>query len=171
MTGKRIVAAIAVVAILGFGLWLRPWGTQTAGAQAQTESGKKERKVLYWVDPMNPARRSDKPGKAPDGMELVPVYEDAGTDAAMPPGTVKIDAARQQLIGVTYGEVTDEPLVHTIRAVGKLTYDETRIARIHPKIEGWIEQVYVDFTGQQVKRATRCSACTARNCCRRSRSC
>lgn len=154
MTRNRFLVAIAVVVILGLGLllWLRPWATETASAQAQAEGGKKERKVLYWVDPMNPTRRSDKPGKMADGMDLVPVYEDAGADASMPPGTVKIDAARQQLIGVTYGEVSDEPLFHTIRAVGKVTYDETRIARIHPKIEGWIEQVYVDFTGKQVKK-------------------
>ena len=154
MTRNRSLVAITMVAILGLGLllWLRPGATATAGAQGQgAQAEKKERKVLYWVDPMNPSRRSDKPGKAADGMDLVPVYEDAGADASMPPGTVKIDAARQQLIGVTYGEVTDEPLVHTIRAVGKLTYDETRVARIHPKIEGWIEHVYVDFTGKEVK--------------------
>src|SRR5574341_1656136 len=102
MTRNRILTAITVVALLGLGLWLRPWATETAGAQAQTEGGKKERKVLYWVDPMNPARRFDKPGKMADGMDLVPVYEDTGADASMPPGTVKIDAARQQLIGVTY---------------------------------------------------------------------
>lgn len=153
MTRNRFLVAITVVALLGFGLWLWPWAAETAGAGAQgAQAGKKERKVLYWVDPMNPARRSDKPGKMADGMDLVPVYEEGEAASSMPAGTVKIDAARQQLIGVTYGEVTEEPLVHTIRAVGKLTYDETRIARIHPKIEGWIEHVYVDFTGKQVKK-------------------
>ena len=154
MTRKRLLMAMTLVIILGLGLWLWPWtrdaraGAETQGAQA----GKKERKVLYWVDPMNPARRFDKPGKMADGMDLVAVYEEGDEAASMPPGTVKIDAAKQQLIGVTYGEATDEPLVHTIRAVGKLTYDETRIARIHPKIEGWIERVFVDFTGQQVEK-------------------
>ena len=153
MTRNRFLVAITVVALLGFGLWLRPWAAETAGAGAQgAQAGKKERKILYWVDPMNPARRSDKPGKMADGMDLVPVYEEGEAAGSMPAGTVKIDAARQQLIGVTYGEVTEEPLVHTIRAVGKLTYNETRIARIHPKIEGWIEHVYVDFTGKQVKK-------------------
>jgi RND family efflux transporter MFP subunit len=56
------------------------------------------------------------------------------------------------MIGVTYGEVTSEPVVHTIRTVGKVTYDETKIARIHTKIDGWIEKVAVDFTGKLVKR-------------------
>jgi len=153
MTRNRFLVAITVVALLGLGLWLRPWAAETAGAGAQgAQAGKKERKVLYWVDPMNPARRFDKPGKMADGMDLVPVYEEGEAAGSMPAGTVKIDATRQQLIGVTYGEVTDEPLVHTVRAVGKLTYDETRMARIHPRIEGWIEHVYVDFTGKQVKK-------------------
>jgi len=47
---------------------------------AGSESG---RKVLYWIDPMHPAYKSDKPGIAPDcGMDLVPVYADEGTPAA-----------------------------------------------------------------------------------------
>ena len=154
MTRNRLLTVITVLIIFGLGLWLWPWARDArAGAETQAaQEGKKERRVLYWVDPMNPARRFDKPGKMADGMDLVPVYEEGDEAASMPPGTVKIDAARQQLIGVTYGEATDEPLVHTIRAVGKLTYDETRMARIHPKIEGWIERVFVDFTGKQVEK-------------------
>ena len=51
-------------------------------------SGKGERKVLYWVDPMHPAYRSDKPGIAPDcGMKLVPVYDEgAGAATSTVPG-------------------------------------------------------------------------------------
>src|SRR5579872_336852 len=53
------------------------------------------RKVLYWVDPMHPAYKSDKPGIAPDcGMKLEPVYEEpasaAPSAAAAPPGTIQI---------------------------------------------------------------------------------
>ena len=42
----------------------------------QPQSQPTERKILYWYDPMNPANKSDKPGKAPDGMDLVPKYAD-----------------------------------------------------------------------------------------------
>jgi len=63
-----------------------------------------------------------------------------------------IDPARQQLIGVKIGEVDIVPLTRTIRTVGKITFDETKIVRIHPKIEGWIENVYVNFTGMPVKK-------------------
>jgi len=112
-----------------------------------------ERKILYWQDAMHPERRSDKPGKAADGMDLVPVYaEGPGIEGQPPEGGFRITAEKQQLIGVQYGEVTPQPLTRTIRAVARLTYDETRIVRIHSKIEGWIDRVYVDFTGQLVKK-------------------
>lgn len=70
----------------------------------------------------------------------------------MPPGSVMIDPMKQQLIGVKIGEVETVPLTQTVRAVGKITFDETKIVRIHPKIEGWIENVFVNFTGMAVKK-------------------
>jgi RND family efflux transporter MFP subunit len=112
-----------------------------------------ERKILYWQDPMSPQHRSDKPGKAPDGMDFVPVYaEEPGIEGQPPEGGFRITAEKQQLIGVQYSEVTPQPLTRTIRAVARLTYDETRIVRIHSKVEGWIDQIYVDFIGQLVKK-------------------
>ncbi len=111
-----------------------------------------ERKILYWTDAMNPGSRYDKPGKAPDGMDLVPVYsEEQASEAELPEGAFKVTSYKQQLIGVQYGGVTLVPLTRTIRAVASLTYDETKIARVHAKIEGWIDKVYVDFTGQLVQ--------------------
>ena len=118
------------------------------------------RRVLYYVDAMNPAFRSDKPGLAPDGMALQPVYADAlgappaaagGPGGVVPArGAVRISPERQQLIGVTFAtaELNDEP--RTIRTVGKVTYDETRVVHVHTRIDGWIEQVFVNFTGAVV---------------------
>jgi len=122
-----------------------------ASSNIPGDSGASPRKVLYWVDPMNPAHRSDKPGKAPDGMDLVPVYADEAASAESPaPDAVKISSQKLQLIGVQYGEVRKGPLSKTIRTVGRVMYDETRIARIHTKIEGWIDEVSVDFVGKLV---------------------
>jgi membrane fusion protein, copper/silver efflux system len=113
-----------------------------------------ERKILYWVDPMHPAYKSDKPGTAPDcGMDLVPVYEGSEQGASgSPEGAVQISAEKQQLIGVTYGEVGYESVSKTIRAVGRVAYDETKISHVHTKIEGWIEEVHVDFVGKEVRQ-------------------
>ena len=65
---------------------------------------------------------------------------------------VYIEPARQQLIGVRTATVTRRQLDTTIRTVGTLAYDETRVTEIHPKISGWVEQVFVDFVGKRVSR-------------------
>lgn len=124
------------------------------GHTAQPEGKKEGGKILYWVDPMNPSHRYDKPGKAPDGIDLVPVYEGEGKAKPenLPPGTVKIKPQTQQLIGVQYGEVQSGPVTRTIRAVGRLAIDETRRTRIQPRVDGWIEKLFVDFPGMYVKK-------------------
>ena len=120
---------------------------QMAGSKAT------EGKVLYWYDAMNPGRHYDKPGKAPDGMDLVPMYaETSGAMSDMPPGTVMISPTKQQLIGVRTDTVKRESVNRTIRAVAQVQIDETKIARIHVKIPGWVDQIYVDFVGKLVRK-------------------
>jgi membrane fusion protein, copper/silver efflux system len=154
----RFVVMLIIIGIAGAGYLqkerllnlIRP----RDAVQSSTLEGQAGR-VLYWVDPMHPAYKSDKPGKAPDcGMDLVPVYENvAGQLAAdLPEGAFRISPEKQQLIGVQYGEANYKAVFKTLRAVGRLTYDETKIARIHTKIDGWIETVYVDFIGKLVKK-------------------
>ena len=112
-----------------------------------------EKKILYWYDGMNPAFRSGKPGKAPDGMDLVPMYADSDQSMAeMPAGSVKISSTKQQLIGVRTDTVKRESLTRTIRAVAQVQIDETKIARIHVKIAGWVDKVHVDFIGKLVRK-------------------
>ncbi len=95
----RVLSLIALVAIVGALLWGGKLGggklvtmfKGATGAGAQTsESG--ERKVLYWYDAMNPQHHYDKPGKAPDGMDLVPKYAEEAASSAAPltPGERKI---------------------------------------------------------------------------------
>ena len=67
------------------------------------------------------------------------------------PGTVQISPEKQQLIGVKFGTVEMKPLEKVIRTVGRIDYDEKRIVTVSPKIGGWIEDLYVDFTGRFVK--------------------
>ena len=123
-----------------------------AGEQKKASSAPAERKVLYWVDAMNPSHRSDQPGIAPDGMKLVPVYADEEKQPAMPPGTVEINPEKQQLMGVEYGAAEYEAATGSLRAAARVTLDETKIAKVQTKLEGWIDQVFVDFTGKLVKK-------------------
>lgn len=88
----------------------------------------KDRKILYWTDPMIPGYRSQQPGKSPMGMELVPVYEEegaAGTVATSLDGyaPVLLSPQKQQFIGVTTAPVTRRRLTKTIRTVGRIAYD------------------------------------------------
>jgi RND family efflux transporter MFP subunit len=149
---KALAVVILVAAAFAGGYLVR--------ASRRNPTAPVSRRVLYYVDAMNPAFKSDKPGLAPDGMLLQPVYAESASGtagsvgdkrgASMPPGTIKIAPERQQLIGVTFAtaELSGEP--RTIRAVGKVTYDETRVSHVHTRIEGWIEQVFVNFTGAVV---------------------
>jgi RND family efflux transporter MFP subunit len=118
-----------------------------------TAQGKKQPKILYYVDPMNPSNKSDKPGKAPCGMDLVPIYEDEQPGAGdLPAGTVKISPEKQQMIGVKISAAAEMDMSKTIRAVGLATYDETKVAHVHTKFPGWVDKVYVDFVGKLVKK-------------------
>jgi len=113
-----------------------------------------ERKVLYWFDPMHPAYKADKPGTAPDcGMELVPRYADE--EQAMkelPPGSVAISPQKQQLIGVRTAVVERQRIQRTVRTVGRISFDETKVSHIHTKVTGYLEDVFVDFVGKVVKK-------------------
>ena len=67
------------------------------------------------------------------------------------PGAVQITPERQQLIGVKIGTVEMKPLEKVIRTVGRVDYDERKVVTVSPKIGGWIEDLYVDFTGRFVR--------------------
>jgi len=116
---------------------------------------KKERKILYWTDAMNPGDRYDKPGKAPDGMDLVPVYEEESPSTTGPAvsgyAPIKIPKDRLQMMGVTTEKARLMSLDQSIRTVGMVTADETRISHIHTKFEGYIEHIFVNYVGQQVR--------------------
>src|SRR3989344_6606248 len=155
------VALVAVVLGLAYRNDLRAWAApqkpatgEPAGHDMATMEEPKERKVLYWYDPMHPAYKSDKPGVAPDcGMQLVPKYADAAASMrTMPAGAVQISPAKQQLIGVRTATVAAEDLTQIIRAVGLVQVDETRVARVHTKVSGWVRRVFVDYTWEHVER-------------------
>lgn len=114
---------------------------------------KKTTRALYQC-PMHPEYTSDKPGNCPIcGMTLVPVPETKGEEMKeMPPGSVHITPDKLRQIGVAFAEVEERPLVKEIRTVARVTYDETRFKEISLKFSGWVESVFVDFTGMSVRK-------------------
>ncbi|HET8549727.1 MAG TPA: efflux RND transporter periplasmic adaptor subunit [Bryobacteraceae bacterium] len=182
-----VLGTLLIAAGFGGGYWYARHGT----SEPASKSGVGGRRILYWVDPMHPSYKSDKPGIAPDcGMRLEPVYADepgagnqtqkkiawyrdpqdpnyrsdkpginpeTGNDLVPVyeepvPGTINVSAERLQLIGVRFGTVESARAEHTIRAVGRIAFDETRISRINSKIEGWVEQLFADHVSQPVRR-------------------
>jgi RND family efflux transporter MFP subunit len=103
---------------------------------------------------MNPGEVSDKPGKDSMGMEMERVeVEEGPTGGAAVAGLagVRIPIRKQQLIGVRTEVVKRAPFIRTISAVGRVAVDETRLRHVHTKIEGWIEKLYVNATGEKVR--------------------
>jgi len=130
------------------GMKLTPLRSQPGTEQAA--GGPKRRKILYWRAPMNPNYVSDRPGKSPMGMDLVPVYADEGESISGP--AVRIDPVTIQNMGIRTAMVKRGPLVKTIRTIGRVDYDEQTVTFLNTKFEGWIEKLYVDETGQHVRK-------------------
>ncbi|NIR48233.1 efflux RND transporter periplasmic adaptor subunit [candidate division KSB1 bacterium] len=110
---------------------------------------KEDKKILYWRAPMDPTYISDKPGKSPMGMDLVPVYEGEGPPAG---SAITIDPVTVQNMGVRTAEVKRQPFYRIIRTVGHIDYNEEKLYNINLKFSGWIERLYVDRTGDPVRK-------------------
>ncbi|VAX35880.1 Probable Co/Zn/Cd efflux system membrane fusion protein [hydrothermal vent metagenome] len=146
---KVLIVIIIVIGVLSFFL-LRSKGNSPSSQQgtSSVKADKSGKKIAYYQSPMDPTYISEKPGKDTMGMDMVPVYEGEEPVA----GGVRIDPATVQNIGVRSEVITKRILERNIRAVGRVTYDEKKVAYINTKIGGWIEKLYVDYEGQEVKQ-------------------
>lgn len=115
----------------------------------QAVAGATERQPLYWVAPMDANYRRDQPGKSPMGMDLIPVYDDSSSDKAAP-GTVTISAAVVNNLGVRTALVERAALNSQINTVGYVQYNQDKLVHLHPRVEGWIEKLYVKAEGDPV---------------------
>lgn len=130
------------------------WAGGRYGAKPSAESDTQpQREILYYVDPMTPGFRSDSPGTAPCGMPLEPVYADAeGGAQNLPPGAVKVNPGKQQLIGVKLATVNQKPITHSLRLYGQVVPDETLVYRINSAVESWVRELSDVTTGSYVKK-------------------
>lgn len=165
-----LIALVVLMTVVGFGgLTLYQWSRSS-------DAGAGSGKTTYYC-PMHPDMKSERPGNCPIcSMKLVPLEKapaSGGTSApaGAPPAadamggpataesggsgsvpTVHISPERQQRIGIKFAAAQRVPARVEVRAVGKVMPDETRIAHIHTKVSGWIEDVFVNFVGQPVRR-------------------
>lgn len=161
----RWTALVVAVALIGFllmgrraGLRLLSAGSHVeaqAKALATKQSSEAQKRILYWYDPMHPAYHSDKAGIAPDcGMALVPMYESKtpAEQASAEAGLIHMPKSQQRALGVRLTMVEEQSVSRTLRTSGVVTADETRIAHVHVKTAGWVEEVYANFVGQLVHK-------------------
>ena len=152
----KIVAVVMLIIGISGGWfandYIQPATTKLQQDDSQAARLEQNRQPLFYRSPMNPSVTSPVPAKDPMGMDYVPVYADDNSEAGQPAGTVMIDPITEQNIGVRTAIVKRDILSRVVRTVGRVDYDEERIVRLHPKVEGWIETMRVDKTGEKVKK-------------------
>jgi Cu(I)/Ag(I) efflux system membrane fusion protein/cobalt-zinc-cadmium efflux system membrane fusion protein len=135
----------------GPGVMVNKTFAATEDLKAGMVDPKTGKKIKYWTSPMDPTYISEESGKSPMGMDLVPVYEEEGEEKE-PVSTIRIDPVTMQNMGVRLGRVQQKTLIKNIRTVGNITFDETKIFTVNTKFNGWIEKLYVNFVGEDVKK-------------------
>jgi membrane fusion protein, copper/silver efflux system len=151
---RQMTLAVAAVAAISVS-----FGLGRYYSHSQTDS-KTRRHVVYYVDPMHPAYTSNKPGIAPDcGMQLVPVYSDeigykplTSTAAQLPAGAVSVDVVTQRLLGIRTAPAEKADAIRTVRVVGRVVPEDTRVYSVNSGVDGFIRETFEDSVGTQVKK-------------------
>jgi RND family efflux transporter MFP subunit len=157
---KNAALSLVLLGVLGAGFLAGSWYNQRERVSA---ASLRARKILYYVDPMHPAYRSDKPGLAPDcGMQLEPIYADGeqqvavGADKASVSGIVagamNVSPEKQHLIGVRVSQVEKRSAIERLRLYGRVAPDETRVYRIDVGIDGFMRDISTVTTGSHVRK-------------------
>jgi len=118
---------------------------------AAPDAAPAERKIEYWVAPMDPTYISDKPGKSPMGMDLVPVYEDQAPGESAS-GVVSIDPTVIQNMGTRIEPARRQTVSRQVRSIGEVEVGEDQISAVNLRFSGWVERIHVDKTGDPVER-------------------
>ncbi len=145
-----IGALVATAVALAAGYWM---GGQPSVLSPQSSvQSEPARKLLYYRHPMGLPDTSPVMKQDSMGMDYIAVYE--GEDDAPSPAItnqIRISVEKVQKLGVRTEAASLRGLTQTVRAVGRIEPDERRVYTIAPKFEGWIEQLYVNATGDVVK--------------------
>ena len=107
-----------------------------------------ERKILFYRNPMGLPDTSPLPKKDPMGMDYIPVYAGELQDGT---NIVKVNLDRVQRSGVRTEQVETRVLVQPLRGVGTVAIDERGLAIVTLRTDGYIEDLFVNTTGQSVR--------------------
>lgn len=151
------IGVIAVAVAAGSGYWLGGRGGASHGdavpvASAPAEPAKKEKKLLFYRNPMGLPDTSPVPKKDPMGMDYIAVYEGEQDEEPASANQIKISTEKVQKLGVRTEVAQLRVLDKVVRAAGRIEPDERRIYAISPKFEGYVERLHVNVTGQPVSK-------------------
>ncbi|MCH8226841.1 MAG: efflux RND transporter periplasmic adaptor subunit [Proteobacteria bacterium] len=144
---NRITVVLLIIVSLAGGVFIGSrLGDIPLDISGNNEETRQEPEILYWVAPMDPSFKSDKPGKSPMDMEMVPVYaQDIGSG-----DVVTISSTVENNLGVRTATAKRGPLWRRIEATGYVGFDETRISHINIRTKGWITKLLVNAEGDRV---------------------
>lgn len=143
---KAIIYLIVMALVFALGIGVGRYMTKPAAPTAQAN-----KKPLYWIDPMEPTIRYDKPGKSRMGMDVVPVYAENETSSSQEP-SITITPAVINNLGVRTAPVEQGLLAKPLQTVGTVEADEHAISHLHTFTEGWIQHLTVKAAGEPVKK-------------------
>ncbi|MHC9510527.1 efflux RND transporter periplasmic adaptor subunit [Kangiella sp. M94] len=141
---KTLMVALVSALLGASAVWLLSSNNETISTASNDE-----RKPIYWVAPMDANYKRDKPGKSPMGMDLIPVYESGSDNGEV--GTVLISPEVTNNLGVRTATVQSGRLSLNVQTVGYVQYNENKLVHISPRVEGWVEKLYVRAIGDPVK--------------------
>jgi Cu(I)/Ag(I) efflux system membrane fusion protein len=124
------------------------------GPSARTETATEDgstRKVLYWYDPMVPQEKYDQPGLSSMGMQTIPKYADEGGGGS-DQGTVRIDPARMQNLGIRISTATMGPIGSRMDVPGTIDFNQRNVAVVQARTGGFVQRVYGRAPGDIVGR-------------------
>jgi len=147
-----VLLALAAGVAGGIGIERLYFGASADEAASHSDHEAGERKILYWVAPMDRNYRRDGPGKSPMGMDLIPVYEGEESGLNTDEDAVTLSPATVQNLGVRTAVVERTTLRPAIETFGVVAYDETRTSHVHVRTEGWIERLNVRSVGELIDK-------------------
>lgn len=147
MKKQILLAAVLLLAVVIAFLAGRASSPTSSAMVEGSTSG--SRPVLYWYAPMDPNFRSENPGKSPMGMDLVPKYAD---EVDGQPGVVAIDPTMVNNLGLRTALAERSSLSRLIDTVGYVSYDEDTMHQIHTRVDGWIEKLVTNASGDPVAK-------------------
>ncbi len=147
MKKQILLAAVLLLAVVIAFLAGRASSPTSSAMVEGSTSG--SRQVLYWYAPMDPNFRSENPGKSPMGMDLVPKYAD---EVDGQPGVVAIDPTMVNNLGLRTALAERSSLSRLIDTVGYVSYDEDTMHHIHTRVDGWIEKLVTNASGDPVAK-------------------